>query len=587
MIKALRKCLFLVSTVTLLLISVTGFSSAGEIDDITSAIKEKKALWTAGETSMTKLSPEERKKRLGTFKSSLTAASIQNQSNSAVTLTSPTGAFDWRNNNGTNFVTSVKDQGSCGSCWAFATTAALESYTVIHGSSISINDAEQILISCSGAGSCSGGYIDMASSFIRNTGLPVETCFPYTETNNSCANACFNWKNSTAKISNWHWVPQNVTSIKDALFTFGPIVTTFHVYTDFFSYSSGIYSFTKGVNEGNHAVTIVGYSDDSTVPGGGYFIVKNSWGVGWGENGYFRIAYSQLSTVVGFGYQNIAYDGPTPPPGTYSLAVNETGIGKGTVTSSPSGISCRTSCSSSFTSGTQVTLTASPDSGSFFKGWSGACSGKGNCIVNMDMNVSVTATFGTAPVITTATLPNATGGTAYTATLAATSGQTPYTWTLASGSLPPGMTFSATGVISGMPTTAGTYTFSISVTDSQTPAASATKSFSLSVVITPLTVTSTSPLTSVAVGAAQNIALTATGGKTPYTWTLAKGSLPPGLTLSAAGVITGTPTTAGSYSFDVKVTDSQTPAVSATKTFAQTIVKKIDITPILNLLLFD
>ena len=76
------------------------------------------------------------------------------------------------------------------------------------------------------------------------------------------------------------------------------------VYEDFYSYSSGVYSYTTGAYEGGHAVLIVGYSD-----AGQYFIVKNSWGAGWGESGYFKIAYSEISSVVEFGYYTIRYTG--------------------------------------------------------------------------------------------------------------------------------------------------------------------------------------------------------------------------------------------------------------------------------------
>jgi hypothetical protein len=86
------------------------------------------------------------------------------------------------------------------------------------------------------------------------------------------------------------------------------------VYNDFFSYKSGIYEYATGSLAGGHAVLLVGYVDDATVNGGGYFIVKNSWGTGWGEGGYFRIAYSQAASPVGFGEYTIAYGQPATPP---------------------------------------------------------------------------------------------------------------------------------------------------------------------------------------------------------------------------------------------------------------------------------
>ena len=96
-----------------------------------------------------------------------------------------------------------------------------------------------------------------------------------------------------------------------------------YVYNDFFSYRSGVYSYTTGAYAGAHAVLVVGYDDTQQA-----FIVKNSWGSGWGEAGYFMIAYSEVTGTSGFGYSTMVYDGygdnpppdPTPPPCTYSLS---------------------------------------------------------------------------------------------------------------------------------------------------------------------------------------------------------------------------------------------------------------------------
>ena len=87
-----------------------------------------------------------------------------------------------------------------------------------------------------------------------------------------------------------------VDALKNALSTHGPLVTTFSVYEDFYDYSEGIYSYVSGGYLGGHAVLLVGYNDDEQ-----YFIVKNSWGTWWGEDGYFRIAYSEVNGTTQFG----------------------------------------------------------------------------------------------------------------------------------------------------------------------------------------------------------------------------------------------------------------------------------------------
>jgi hypothetical protein len=266
----------------------------------------------------------------------------------ASTLSAPTGGFDWRDNGGTDYVTPIKDQGNCGCCWAFASTAALESYTLIHGAyNPTLNLSEQILLSCSGAGSCNGGTLDGAASFIQLTGLPVEQDDPYTATNSACSAAVSGWTSSTDKISMWEWISDGVattaSTLKNAVYTYGPVVVAMNVYSDFLAYKSGIYTYTTGTYEGGHAVLVVGYADDASSPGGGYFIVKNSWGTGWGEpygsdpGGYFRIGYSELTSVVQFASFALAYDTSTATCNyslspTSSTMTNVAGTGKIAVT---------------------------------------------------------------------------------------------------------------------------------------------------------------------------------------------------------------------------------------------------------------
>jgi hypothetical protein len=180
--------------------------------------------------------------------------------------------------------------------------------------------------------------------------------------------------------------------------------------------------------------------------------------------------------------------------------------------------------------------------------------------------------------ITTASLNSGVLNAAYSQTLTATGGKSPYTWQLTAGTLPAGLTFNAlTGVIGGTPTivvTASPLTFK--VTDSSSPAQSATASFTLTIAAAPppglLTILTTS-LNAGVVGTAYSQTLAATGGTGPYTWKLAAGRLPYGLTLNpTTGEISGTPTSevGGSY-LTFQVTDAGSPMQTATASLIVTI----------------
>ena len=164
-----------------------------------------------------------------------------------------------------------------------------------------------------------------------------------------------------------------------------------------------------------------------------------------------------------------------------------------------------------------------------------------------------------SPAITTSSLPAGQMGAAYQATLSASGGTIPYSWSLASGSLPAGLSLnSASGAISGTPSASGTSSFTVQVTDSASKAAQQPLSIAISASSPVIT---TSSLPAGQMGAAYQATLSASGGTTPYSWSLASGSLPAGLSLnSASGVISGTPSASGTSSFTVQVTDSASKA---------------------------
>ena len=188
-----------------------------------------------------------------------------------------------------------------------------------------------------------------------------------------------------------------------------------------------------------------------------------------------------------------------------------------------------------------------------------------------------TLTVQPAPlVITTTSLPNGIGNAAYSAILTASGGTAPYAWSVADGSLPPGITLSSGGIISGTPTATGIFSFTGRVSDAGSPVQITNKALSITITtVSTVTITTTSLPTGV-VNVAYTGTLMAANGTSPYSWSLASGSLPSGLTLNAvSGVITGRPTVSGIFSFTAQVSDAGSPVQTATKSLSISVVMSI------------
>ncbi len=193
----------------------------------------------------------------------------------------------------------------------FRLIAALEAATLSaeRTPGVNLNLSEQVLLSCSGGGSCeNGGYIvgSQYSNFFQSTGLPFEYCDPYNATDGYCGNACSNYWQGTdnykaayQSIVSWGQTPSKDT-LRNALYNYGPIVVRMEAYSGLDDYKSGPY-YAWGNDDGGHIVLLVGYDDYNQC-----FIVKNSWGTGWGEAGFFQIAYSEVGTNA-YGYNTGGY----------------------------------------------------------------------------------------------------------------------------------------------------------------------------------------------------------------------------------------------------------------------------------------
>jgi PKD repeat protein len=261
-----------------------------ELSQIRSSIAEQGASWVAADTSISVLPQEDRIRLLGvkSYANSPILNQSFNQSGEVQgdnLITALPGSLDWRNNSGRDWTTPVRNQASCGSCWAFGTLGAVESRVKIglNDSSLSPDYSEQELVSCAVSNGCAGAYMNQPFTYMQQTGVVDESVFRYTSGGGSVP-PCIVTSSPRHKITSWT-VLSGETNIKNAL-SRGPITATFDVYNDFFSYSSGVYEHVTGSYAGGHAVTMVGWGQDDK---GLYWICKNSWGPGWGESGWFRI----------------------------------------------------------------------------------------------------------------------------------------------------------------------------------------------------------------------------------------------------------------------------------------------------------
>jgi len=270
------------------------------ISKINSVLRDKKALWVAGETSISKMSYEEKKALFGGKVPDLQGAEyymggifeLNNKNYQAPTSSEFVDNFDWRNRHGKNWLTSVKNQGNCGSCWAFGALGAVEALVnLYYNRQINLDLSEEQMKACTN-GSCNGGAkggVD-ALEYIKRVGVVSESCLPYTTTDiHVCSDVC---NNPDEQIKIFNYSTFNPYSFVNPIDELKKIVI-----------KHGVLS--GRIEDWHHTIALVGFGTIKagdkiklgagnfiTVPtndpriGQTYWIFKNSWGSLWGDNGY-------------------------------------------------------------------------------------------------------------------------------------------------------------------------------------------------------------------------------------------------------------------------------------------------------------
>jgi len=219
--------------------------------------------------------------------------------------------FDWRTTSvGTRCTPPVLNQGTCGSCYAFATSEMFSArYCSVVPDATAMNFSPQDILACNiRTNACDGGTVDLATRYLEDYGISTLSCQPYMESKTSSdsrvpSQRCLATKCASGEPVIKKYCKRGTTiiikeeqRIKYEIMARGPLSTFMTSYSDLVNYKSGIYKHTTGSSQGGHAVTLFGWGVSGTTK---YWIVMNSWGADWGQNGYFNADMSDTDSGVG------------------------------------------------------------------------------------------------------------------------------------------------------------------------------------------------------------------------------------------------------------------------------------------------
>lgn len=302
------------------------FGDDDTLEEIRSKIQANGYDFTVDETWIYKLPKEEKermfRRRQGSPSARAAAGAVPLSALNLPKMALPS-SFDWRSVDGKSYIGPIRNQGGCGSCYAFGAAAAAEG---TYNKAMGLTDANVVDLSESYIAWCLGEYGPYSSHFggcggadydyaeltaLTIEGVTFEANFPYTPTD---PGSCTHWSDPVVRFDSWGRCDCNDTAaIKTAIMTYGVVDAAVYVNSAFEAYSGNVFEDTQTDCPGspcsytttNHAIALVGWNDTDN-PANGYWILRNSWGTSWGESGYMRIKYTSARVGCSVAYLNYA-----------------------------------------------------------------------------------------------------------------------------------------------------------------------------------------------------------------------------------------------------------------------------------------